>query len=266
MEPQNVPLKLSKESNPVETAEYASSRDLEDESEFAWWAPYVLKKRDRLIAVIKSRVKRSIHKYRLEVPKSVKDAIRIDRANNNTFWQDALRKEMTNVGISFKILENDEVMPVGYTKASGHIIFDVNMDCTCKSRWVKDGHRIPGPDTSSFAGVVSRESIRILLRNTALLGLDICAADIRNAYRQAPTTEKYYIICGEEFGIENVGKRVIITRALYGGKCAGRDFWNHLRRCMKHLEFELSIADPDILHRLSKHADGRNYYKYVLLY
>ena len=104
------------------------------------------------------------------------------------------------------------------------------------------------------------------MRNTALLGLDICAADIRNAYRQAPTTEKYYIICGDEFGIENVGKRVIITRALYGGKCAGRDFGNHLRWCMKHLEFELSRADPDILHRLSKHADGRNYYKYVLLY
>ena len=52
MEPQNVPLKLLKESNPVETAEYASSRDLEDESAFAWWAPYVLKKRDRLIAAV----------------------------------------------------------------------------------------------------------------------------------------------------------------------------------------------------------------------
>ena len=61
---------------------------------------------------------------------------------------------MSNVGVAFKILETGESPPPGYTKSSGHIIFDVCMRFQRKSRWVKDGHRIPDPDTSSYAGVV----------------------------------------------------------------------------------------------------------------
>jgi hypothetical protein len=42
---------------------------------------------------------------------------------------------------------------------SGHIVFDVKMDFTCKAQWVKDGHKMPDSITPSFAGVVSQESI-----------------------------------------------------------------------------------------------------------
>ena len=65
----------------------------------------------------------------------------------------------------------------------------------------------------------------------ALNDLDIFAADIRNAYLQAPSSQKDYILCGPEFGIENIGKIALIRRALYGGKAAGKDFRNHLRSC-----------------------------------
>ena len=157
-----------------------------------------------------------------------------------------IKKEMMNVGVAFKILEEKELLPGGYKKATGHLVYDVKMDFTRKTRWVKDGHRTPDPDSSSYAGVVSRESIRILLTHAALHGTDVMAADIRNAYLQAPTSEKHYVICGPEFGLEHVGKRALITRALYGGKAAGRDFWHHLRSCMKHIGFESSKADPDV--------------------
>jgi hypothetical protein len=53
-------------------------------------------------------------------------------------------------------------------------------------------------------------------------------ADIRNAYLQAPSSEKHFIICGPEFGIKNEGRVALIRRALYGGKVAGRDCWHHL--------------------------------------
>jgi hypothetical protein len=62
----------------------------------------------------------------------------------------------------------------------------------------------------------------------ALNGVDVFAADIRNAYLQAPSSQKDYIHCGPEFGIDNVGKVALIHRALYGGKSAGKDFRNHL--------------------------------------
>ena len=70
-------------------------------------------------------------------------------------WQDALVLEMKNVGVAFKILEQGEHVPPGYTKSSGHLVFDVRMNFQCKARWVKDGHKTPDPETSNYAGVVS---------------------------------------------------------------------------------------------------------------
>ena len=89
---------------------------------------------------------------------------------------------------------------------------------------------------------------------------------IRNAYLQAPTSEKHYIICGQEFGLENVGKRALIVRALYGGKAAGQDFWHHLRSCMDHLGFKSKGGDPDVWIRPMTRTDGTKLNEYVLLY
>ena len=100
---------------------------------FAWWVPNVLKKRDVIISQLKARVKKTTHKYWIEVPTSVEHAARIDEANGNTYWTDAIAKEMRNVGVAFQILETDEPLPVGWLKATGHIIFDVKMDFTRKT-------------------------------------------------------------------------------------------------------------------------------------
>ena len=48
------------------------------------------------------------------------------------------------------------------------------------------------------------------------------AVDICNEYPLALSWETYYIIYGPEFGLENVGKRALISRALYGGKSTGK--------------------------------------------
>ena len=80
---------------------------------------------------------------------------------------------------------------------------------------------MPDPIGSTFAGVVSRESVRIAFTYIALNGLQVLTADIRNAYLQAPSFQKDYVVCGPEFGIENIGKVALIHRALYGGKSMG---------------------------------------------
>ena len=140
------------------------------------------------------------------------------------------------------------------------------MDFSRKARWVLDGHLTPNPVGSTYAGVVSRESVRIAFTYAALNNVDVCAADIRNAYLQAPSSQKDYIVCGAEFGIENMGKIALIHRALYGGKSAGKDFRNHLLSCMRHLDFVSCPADPDVWMRPAKHSDGSEYYEYILLY
>jgi hypothetical protein len=49
-----IDLKLHKESNPVQVAKYASSRNIEEEPTFAWWVPYVLRKRDAIVSAMNS--------------------------------------------------------------------------------------------------------------------------------------------------------------------------------------------------------------------
>ena len=261
-----VPLKLLKESNPLEVAEFVTAKGLDEEPAFAWWIPYTLRKRDRMIASINKRIKRVSHKYGVELPTSIAHAYKIDTANGNHFWRNAINREMGNLKVAFDIQHNGQAPPQGYTKASGHLVFDVRMTLERKARWVKDGHRTPEPEHSTFAGVVSRESIRIALTYAALNGLPVYGADIQNAYLQAPTTEKHFIICGPEFGLENVGKTAIIVRALYGGKSAGADYWNHVRKAMLSMDFESCKADPDVWYRPGTKDDGIEYMQYVLLY
>ena len=56
------------------------------------------------------------------------------------------------------------------------------------------------PDALTYSSVVSRESIRIGFLIAALNGLDVLAADIGNAYINAPCKEKIWTIGGPEFG------------------------------------------------------------------
>ena len=61
---------------------------------------------------------------------TLEDALRIDAENKNTYWQDAINKEMKNIAVAFEILKEGESAPIGWSKFSGHIIFDVKMDFT----------------------------------------------------------------------------------------------------------------------------------------
>ena len=121
---------------------------------------------------------------------------------------------MTNVSITFKIFDSGENLPVGFSKVSVHMVFNIKLDLTGKARLVADGHLTLGPVDSTYTGVVSKETVRIALTYAVLFGVDIWAADIMNAFVQAPTSEKYYIVCGYEFGNENVGKRAIMCYSI----------------------------------------------------
>ena len=107
-----------KESNPVETAEFAKARGIADEPAFAWWVPYMLCKHDRIISLVKARIRKTTHKYGIEIPTSIAHAYELDRKNGNDFWRKAIEKEMQNVGVAFKILYESEPLPIGWSKQS----------------------------------------------------------------------------------------------------------------------------------------------------
>jgi hypothetical protein len=64
----------------------------------------VLQKRTRIISAVTKRYHKRTHKFGIEVPKNWDDFVRLDKENYNTLRQDAVRKEMKNVRIAFKIL------------------------------------------------------------------------------------------------------------------------------------------------------------------
>ena len=99
-------IKDMKESHPVQLAEYAVQAKISQEPAFAWWVPYVLKKRNRIIAKVKSKYWTRTHKFGIRVPKSVEEALRLDQQNGDTQWWDAIQKEMKNVRIAFEQWRN----------------------------------------------------------------------------------------------------------------------------------------------------------------
>ena len=194
-----------KEAHPVEMEEYARARGISNESAFALWVPYTLRKREVILAVVKNWIRKMTHKYGIEIPRDVEHAHEIDLRNGNTMWRGTLKKEMYNVRVAFEILDEGAHVPHGWKQVTRHLVWDVKMDFTRKARWVLDGHKTPDPIGSTYAGVVSRESVHIALTYAALNDLDVFAADIWNAYLQALLSQKDYIICRPEFGVENIG-------------------------------------------------------------
>ena len=129
------------------------------------------------------------------LPQSKKPILLIQK-NGNGLWQDALDRKIYNLWLAFDILNTDCNPLPGYSKASGHIIFDVRMTLELKYWWVKDGHITPDPENLTYAGVVSQVSVRIALTYDALNGLDVYTCDIQNDYLKSPSYEKNFIICG----------------------------------------------------------------------
>ena len=58
-----------------------------------------MRKRNTIIFSIKSRIRKTTHKYGVEIPTSIEHAYKIDEKNKNLFWRDVIKKEMHNVGI-----------------------------------------------------------------------------------------------------------------------------------------------------------------------
>ena len=117
-------------------------------------------------------------KYGIKVPKTIRESKKLDDEAGNTMWQDATDLEMNTIIPAFDLSGGDNILQ-GYLEATGHVVFDVKMDFTWKSRFVKNIHFNPDPIDYSFSWVCSRDSIRIVFTYAALNGLDIYAIDIK---------------------------------------------------------------------------------------
>ena len=189
-----IDLRHLKDSNPIEVAEYAVANRLQDEPAFKWWVPETLRTRNRIIGKVKSRYWKTSHKYGIRLPRSVQEALQIDKETGTDFWWQAIQKEMKKVMIAFEYDETltpeqaraDKSMYVGFQEITCHIIFDVKMDLTRKARFVAGGHLTEPPASITYSSVVSRDSVRLAFLIAALNDLEIVSCDVGNAYLNAP--------------------------------------------------------------------------------
>jgi hypothetical protein len=80
----------------LQVGAYVIAHGIQDEPAFAWLVPYVMimRKRDIIVSMVKYCVRRTTHKYGIEMPEpgrdTVQNAIDLDRKNGDTFWMDSI--------------------------------------------------------------------------------------------------------------------------------------------------------------------------------
>ena len=263
-----VSLKDIKESYPVQVAEFSLATRISMEPAFAWWVPFVLKKRNRILAKVKSKYWLRTHKFGICIPKSVEEAKKIDEQNGDTLWWDAICKEMKNVHPAFEVFEGrKDDIPKDYQFMRCHMIFDVKFgeNFWRKARLVAGGHMTDTPNTLTYSSVVSRDSVCIALTIAALNELSVMVCDIQNAYLTTDCREKIWTHAGPEFGSES-GSIMIVKKALYGLKGSGAAFRDRLTEKLHDIGFIPTHADPDVWHQPAVKPDAFEYYEYILCY
>ena len=152
--------------------------------------------------------------------------------------------------------------PKGHQKIRVHFVFDVKHCGKFKARLVADGHLTKEPMETVYSGVVSIRNLRLAMFLAELNNLELWGADVGNAYLQALTREKLYIVGGPEFE-ELQGHVLVMYKALYGTRSGGACWHDKFFDILHHMGFKPSRADSDIWMKSSK--DG-SHYEYLAVY
>jgi hypothetical protein len=88
----------------------------------------------------------------------------------------------------------------------------VKFDGHFKARLVTNGSKMEQPKDDIFSGFVGLESVQLTFLLAQINVLQVCAADISNAFLYGQTREKVYIKAGHEFGAAIAGQPLIIDK------------------------------------------------------
>jgi hypothetical protein len=107
--------------------------------------------------------------------------------------------------------------------------------------------------------VVQLSSVRLLNVIAKAQGLKCIAGDVGNAYLNAHTNEKVYVICGPEFGPELEGRIAIVRKGLYGLKTSGNCWHAHFAATLYRMGFTPTRFDPNVWMKRREDSSGYDY-------
>ena len=262
------PLQTIAADDPVTCAIYAKENNLLDKP--GWKRFKSLAKRQKKFTRLVNQAKlRSFntaprYKYGFEIPRNYQHGLLLDERNKNTKWKDAIVLELVQINEYKTFTDHGHHTkckpPEGYKKIRVHFVFDVKHDGRHKARLVADGHLTDLPLDSVYSGVVSLRGFRLTLFLAEMNQLELWATDIGNAYLEATTSERVYIIAGPEFG-ELAGHILVIHKALYGLRSSGARWHDKFSDCLRDMGFLPCKAEPDIWMRRQD-----DIYEYIAVY
>ena len=251
------PLILISKDDPITCAVYAKKHDHLDTTGWKHLKRYAKTSKRLIRAVKQSRIRQvrasARYQHGFQVPKDYNDAIRPDKENSNTHWQDAMDLELTQIH-EYKVFKDTgkaqfhngkAITPDGFQKIRVHFVYAVKHDGRFEARLFADGHLTKEPVESIYSGVVSLRSVRMVVFLSQLNDFEIWGADVGNAYLEAYTDEKLCINAGPEFK-ELQGHLLIMIKALYATRSGGARWHGRLFDILQELKFKHFKADPDV--------------------
>ena len=121
-------------------------------------------------------------KFVIDIPGTVKETVSLDEANENTLWKNAIKFETRNSHVALKLYEKGDKSPVGHTKITCHLIFDLKLDIKQKAQYVEGGHLTDVPTYITHFSVVICDTINIEFIMADLNNLYVLAGDIHNDF------------------------------------------------------------------------------------
>jgi hypothetical protein len=260
------PLRTIAADDPVTCAIYAKEHGLLDTD--GWKRFRSLSKRAkkmlRMVNQSKLRSYKTCKKYMygIEIPRNYDDGVRLDKLNGNEKWQNCTKLEMDQLH-EYDTFHDKGIGTApgeGFKKIRVHLVYAVKHDGRHKARLCANGNLTEIPIDSVYSGVVSLKSLRTVIFLAELNNLEAWATDIGNAYLEAETSEKVFVVAGPEFG-ELEGHTLVIFKALYGLRSSGLRWSEKLSLCLRDMGFSPSKADPCIwMRRVDDH------YEYIAVY
>ena len=271
-----VPLSVIAADDPITCAAYAKEKNLYNLDGWKRFKHLIKKEKQLTRAITQYKIRQVRHskKYMFGflIPRNYTEALEFDKANNNSKWYDATKAELDSIH-SYHVFQKHEKAiydkqkkvinaPPGYQKIRVHLVFAVKYDGRHKARLVADGHLTPEPVESIYSGVVSLRNLKLVIFHGKLNNLELWGADIGNAYLEAPTEEKLYIVAGPEFE-DWEGYILTFSKALYGLKSSGKRWAETLHDILIDMDVIPSKADQCIW---LKKNEKLNIYEYITVY